>query len=97
MNVSMTQSRRWSHDATYWQDDVICRISHLKKDLNILYSTSVFYAYTRAGVPSLFSILQGPPMPDISSYTVLLQQREKCLFLNNFFINQNICFALLFF
>ncbi len=46
----------------------------------------------RAGVPNLFysgaplllrSILQGPP--DISSYTVLLQQREKCLFLNFFY------------
>ncbi len=48
--------------------------------------------YIKPGVPNLFysgaplllrSILQGPP--DISSYTVLLQQREKWLFLSFFY------------
>ncbi len=54
-----------------------------------------FPTFLYSGAPLLLrSILQGPP--DISSYTVLLQQREKCYFLN-FFINQNICIALLFF
>ncbi len=74
--------------------------------LFLIFLLTIPHRSSMAGVPNLFysgaplllrSILQGPPMPDISSYTVLLQQREKCLFLNHFFINQNICFALLFF